>query len=129
MKVKEVVIERVPILIEESSTIKDALDMMRKGNTNFLLVTNKQGEIVGIVTQKLIIRGLSSNVSLSDNISKVMSRTIITVNGDEELLDIFVMMVKNNVNYVLVVNNSGRPISVLSLREVLYSIQKECDRE
>ncbi|AOL16444.1 hypothetical protein BFU36_06715 [Sulfolobus sp. A20] len=129
MKVKEVVIERVPILIEDSYTIKDALDMMRKGNTNFLLVTNKQGEIVGIVTQKLIIRGLSSNVSLSDNISKVMSRTIITVNGDEELLDIFVMMVKNNVNYVLVVNNSGRPISVLSLREVLYSIQKECDRE
>ncbi|TRM81338.1 hypothetical protein DJ524_04370, partial [Sulfolobus sp. D5] len=81
MKVKEVVIERVPILIEDSYTIKDALDMMRKGNTNFLLVTNKQGEIVGIVTQKLIIRGLSSNVSLSDNISKVMSRTIITVNG------------------------------------------------
>ncbi len=129
MKVKEVVIERVPILIEDSYTIKDALDMMRKGNTNFLLVTNKQGEIIGIVTQKLIIRGLSSNASLSDNISKVMSRTIITVNGDEELLDIFVMMVKNNVNYVLVVNNRGSPISVLSLREVLYNIQKECDRE
>jgi len=129
MKLKEIIQSRDPLTINYNYKIKDALELMRKGNTNFLLVVNDKNEIVGIVTQRVITRALGGNANLDTKIADIMIKTVITISGNEELLDVFILMAKNNVNHLVVTDPKGKAVGVVSLRDVLYAIQRECEVE
>ncbi|BDB99524.1 CBS domain-containing protein [Saccharolobus caldissimus] len=129
MKLKEIIQSRDPLTINYNYKIKDALELMRKGNTNFLLVVNDRNEVIGIVTQRAITRALGGNANLDTKISDIMIKTVITASGNEELLDVFILMAKNNVNHLVVVDSNGKAVGVVSLRDVLYAIQRECEVE
>lgn len=129
MKLKEIIQSRDPLTINYNYKIKDALELMRKGNTNFLLVVNDRNEVIGIVTQRAITRALGGNADLNTKISDIMIKTVITASGNEELLDVFILMAKNNVNHLVVVDSNGKAVGVVSLRDVLYAIQRECEAE
>lgn len=68
-----------------------------------------------------------NGIKLDESVSKVMINSVRTISCDEDLLDVFIFMVKNNVNHLLAINDNGKVLRVVSLRDVLYAINKECE--
>ncbi|MDT7862216.1 MAG: CBS domain-containing protein [Saccharolobus sp.] len=127
MKLKDLLNNTKLVKINSKTRLSEVLELMSSQGINFTLVINDRGEIVGVVTKNAILRSLINGIKLDESVSKVMINSVRTISCDEDLLDVFIFMVKNNVNHLLVVDNNGKALGVVSLRDVLYAINKECE--
>jgi predicted transcriptional regulator len=124
MKLKDLLNNTKLVKINSKTRLSEVLELMSSQGINFTLVINDRGEIVGVVTKNAILRSLINGIKLDESVSKVMINSVRTISCDEDLLDVFIFMVKNNVNHLLVVDNNGKALGVVSLRDVLYAINK-----
>jgi predicted transcriptional regulator len=127
MKLKDLLNNTKLVKINSKTRLSEVLELMSSQGINFTLVINDRGEIVGVVTKNAILRSLINGIKLDESVSKVMINSVRTISCDEDLLDVFIFMVKNSVNHLLVVDNNGKALGVVSLRDVLYAINKECE--
>lgn len=127
MKLKDLLNNTKLVKVNSKTRLSEVLELMSSQGINFTLVINDRGEIVGVVTKNAILRSLINGIKLDESVSKVMINSVRTISCDEDLLDVFIFMVKNNVNHLLVVDNNGKALGVVSLRDVLYAINKECE--
>ncbi|MEE2023027.1 nucleotidyltransferase family protein [Alkalimonas mucilaginosa] len=67
------------ILIQPSATLRDALSIIDSEALRIALVTDASFNLVGVVTDGDIRRGLLKNLSLSDSVELVMNRKPLTI--------------------------------------------------
>ncbi|MCH4816127.1 MAG: CBS domain-containing protein [Saccharolobus sp.] len=130
MKLKDVFNNTRPIKIDRYTSLSEALECMDKQGVNFaLIVDNSKGDdVIGIVTRSIILRSIAKGLSQNEPVSKVMIKNVITINGEEDLIDTFMFMMKNNISHLLAISETGKIIGVVTLRDVLSAINKECER-
>ncbi|AAK42807.1 CBS domain-containing protein [Saccharolobus solfataricus] len=131
MKLKDVFNNTRPIRIARHTSLSEALERMDKQGVKFALIVDdsKGEEIIGIVTRSIILSSLGKGISQNEPVSKVMIKNVITINGEEDLIDTFMFMMKNNITHLLAINENGKIIGVVTLRDVLSAINKECERD
>ncbi|BDB99374.1 CBS domain-containing protein [Saccharolobus caldissimus] len=127
MKLKDLLNNTKLVKVNSKTRLSEVLELMSSQGINFTLVVNDKGEIVGVVTKNVILRSLINGIKLDESVSKVMINSVRTISCDEDLLDVFIFMVKNNINHLLAIDNNGKALGVVSLRDVLYAINKECE--
>ncbi|WP_338604429.1 CBS domain-containing protein [Sulfolobus tengchongensis] len=127
MKLKDVFNNTMLLKVPRYAKISEVLELMKKNGLNFVLIVNDKEDIIGIATRSIILRSLANGISSNDPISKVMIKNIITVNGEEDLIDIFIFMMKNNIKHLLAINENGKAIGVVTLKDILSAINKECE--
>ncbi|ENB7662528.1 TPA: nucleotidyltransferase family protein [Enterobacter cloacae] len=69
------------ILIKPTNTIREALEIINNEALRTALVINEHNKLVGVVTDGDIRRGLLNNLSLSEEIHKVMNHNPITASN------------------------------------------------
>ncbi|ADX83902.1 CBS domain-containing protein [Saccharolobus islandicus] len=131
MKLKDVFNNTRPIKITRHTSLSEALELMDKQGIRFALVidNSKGDDVIGIVTRSIILRSLAKGVSQNEPVSKVMIKNVITINGEEDLIDTFMFMMRNNITHLLAINETGKIIGVVSMRDVLTAINKECEKD
>jgi acetoin utilization protein AcuB len=118
---------RTPITITGDITVMDALNLMKAKNVRRLPVVNKDGRIVGIVSEKDLLYASPSPVTSLNvwevremlhllTVNKIMNTKVITINEDAPLEDAAVIMSANKI--------SGLPVT---RRESLVGIITETD--
>ncbi|MGQ9759015.1 MAG: CBS domain-containing protein [Candidatus Methanomethylicaceae archaeon] len=122
------------ITLDNKATLLD-LSRMMIGNDIRRIPIMKDGQLWGIVTVKDIIRFLASpyvddviNKGLSNhlfhiNVSKISTLNPKTVSPDVDLSDAVKIMNANNVGSLIVVS-SGRPIGILTERDLLLKLPR-----
>jgi CBS domain-containing protein len=88
IKVKE--IQSLPIVVRDASTVHDAVVTLFLENVGSLIVTDKEGTLVGIVSRKDLLKVTLGNSNASAMpISLVMTRqpNVITVSPDDSVLE------------------------------------------
>jgi len=106
------------IVIEESCSIKEAIQTMKQNNIGFLPVT-KRNVIVGVVTDRDILLRAIIPFSLEEQVNKVMSSNEIHfVEPSTPLKDAAKIMAENKIRR-LVVLNDGKVIGVLTTKNML----------
>ncbi|AWR96567.1 CBS domain-containing protein [Acidianus sulfidivorans JP7] len=115
MSIKEL-ITKEPITVSYSSSIKDAAKLMRKYNVGSLLVI-RDGNAVGIVTERDIIQAISDDIELNESVSRIMSTNLITAESTMDEGDAALLMVNKKIRH-LVVTENGKIIGVISLRDI-----------
>jgi acetoin utilization protein AcuB len=104
------------ITVEPEVPIMEALNLMRSKNIRRMPVVDKQGKLIGIVSDKdLLNAGPSNATSLSVweinylvgkiKIKDVMTRSVLTVSGDTPIEEAARMMVDNKVGGLPVMND------------------------
>lgn len=113
MLVKDVMNDEV-FLIQDTEQVARARNIMLKHGVSRVIVTDKEENLLGIVTEKDLTRQLRGNGPAwkrrpidTISIRRVMSNGLITVNADSSLKDAVETMLRNKISSIPVVDDDG----------------------
>jgi CBS domain-containing protein len=123
-------VRRKPITISGEATIHDVVKIMAEQNIGFLLVVVENGRMVGVLSERDVVRSLAERGNLSVKVSDICKRDIITLQEDATLEEAAEKMGKHGIRHIVVVNKSGELVGVVSVRDLiqeLYASGSETD--
>ncbi|MGL4571488.1 MAG: betaine/proline/choline family ABC transporter ATP-binding protein [Clostridium sp.] len=109
-----------PVAVKGSRTILQGIEIMRSSKVDSLLVVDKENTLRGIVT----VKDIKSTQEKSTPLDKVMSTELLTVNENDNLVDILAVMNEHSVGYIPVTNDSKKLVGLIT-RSSLLSILSE----
>ncbi|WP_291999168.1 CBS domain-containing protein [Caldivirga sp.] len=106
------------IFVDASTPIRDAAKVMTNDKVGLLVVTNG-GKMIGVVSERDIMRAVADGVNLSEPVERITTRNVVTINPDSTLYEAAELMHRFNIRHLVVVDEVGNPIGVLSVRDVV----------
>lgn len=92
------------ILIKPDQPIRDALAVIDSEALRIALVVNNNSDLIGVVTDGDIRRGLLKNLTLSDSVELVMNKSPLTISQDVPRKDSVRMMQSRGILAIPIVN-------------------------
>ncbi|WP_032121253.1 ABC transporter ATP-binding protein [Clostridium amazonitimonense] len=117
IKAKDIMIED-PVTTMAGRTVVQAVGIMREKKVDSLLIIDKQNNLLGIVTLKVLRKEESQGLKLGD----IMEKNIIYAEKDESIVDVLTKMDKASIGYIPILDKGklcglitkSRLITVLS---------------
>ncbi|MFN3828207.1 MAG: CBS domain-containing protein [Micavibrio sp.] len=106
--------------IDEDASIMDAIDVMNITRSTCLLVTDREGHGIGILSEHDIVKAFAAegDNAKTSYICDYMTTKIIAVSNDDDVEDVIDMMTDKNIRHIPVIN--GENIAgFLSIMELL----------
>ena len=109
------------VFVSPDQTLQDAIELMRKHHIGAVLVT-KDEDVTGIFTErdlliKVEINGLPQAGDLK--VADFMTRDLVTVQQDDAHTKVIDLMREKRIRHVPVLDAHGKPVGIVSLRDVL----------
>ncbi len=122
--VKEVVKHGDVVYCNPNDTVLDAVKKMHSHKVGSVLVM-EGAKLVGIFTERDLVRIVSEGGDLSLRLSDAMSRNVLYAHPEENLLSVGMRMIENWIRHMPVIDSEGRVVGVLSMRDVLRRLLAE----
>ncbi|MGV3075659.1 ABC transporter ATP-binding protein [Clostridium baratii] len=119
IKAKDIMIKD-PVAVKGKRNILQGIEIMRSSKVDSLLVVDKDNLLKGIVT----VKDIKSTHDKSTALEKVMSIEPLSVNEDDNLVDILAVMNEHSVGYIPVTNSSNKLVGLIT-RSSLLSVLSE----
>jgi CBS domain-containing protein len=120
MKVRDLLKDAV-VSCREDEPLECAVAKMYVANVGSVVVVDRAGHPVGIVTERDIVRFLAQEVDFKTPLGQVARKSLITASPDDSLISAAVKMIENNIRHLPVVEG-GRLVGVISIRDVLRAL-------
>jgi CBS domain-containing protein len=119
IKIREIMTDH-PFMISPNATLREAAELMKKANCGFLPVGRKS-KVVGIITDRdIVIRSVAEAKNpLAEKVCDHMTDAVYSCNEDDFLEDAAEKMQAHKVTRLVVRNEHGRVVGVLSLGALL----------
>ena len=112
------------LLIADNASIRDAMQAIDTNGREMILVRDKSGRIVGLITDGDIRRGLLSGRTFEMPAAVVMTREFFTVPPDADRASILDVMKARSLQHVPVLDRDRRLIAVHFLRDLIGAVPK-----
>lgn len=109
--------KRPAITISAKATIADAAKVMSERRIGFLPVLDN-GRLVGVVSERDLVRAVASGLSPDQPIEMVMTREVITINFNDDVEAAWALMKSKGIRH-LVVLRGDEVYGVVSIRDFL----------
>ncbi|BDC18622.1 CBS domain-containing protein [Acidianus sp. HS-5] len=86
-----------------------------------IVVVTEGNRIIGYLTSDEI-QSADEDKKLKDIIKK--GRSVLTITGKEDPLEILNLMVRSNINYVIIVDEKGKVKGALSVKDALENVKR-----
>ena len=124
MKVFEVMTKNV-VTLKKDASVLEAMKLMKEKDIGIVVIED-DNEAIGVITDRDIIILLAREISTNTNITKVMKKYVITINGEEPIDRASDMMGYMQVRRLIVVNDTNKIIGILSITDLLrYPLLEE----
>jgi CBS domain-containing protein len=120
MKVRDLLKDAV-VSCREDEPLECAVAKMYATNVGSVVVVDRAGHPVGIVTERDVVRFLAQEVDFKTPLGQVARKSLITVSPEDSTLSAAVKMIENNIRHMPVVEG-GRLVGVISIRDVLRAL-------
>jgi len=119
MLVKEVMNRNVKTVRPED-TVKDSAKIMNEHHIGSLVVVSGTGEVVGILTERDILRDVVATGKSADEVkvSEIMTPNILTITPDKTLEEAADMMTENKIKKLPVVYE-GRLVGIVTATDLI----------
>lgn len=109
-----------PFLIPAEATLQEAAELMKNANCGFLPVGTKQ-KVVGVITDRdIVVRAIAEAKNpLTEKVSDYMSHPVHSCNENDVLEDAGDKMQMHKITRLVVRNDHGYVVGVLSLGALL----------
>ena len=116
MKIKQVM--NKALVVEDNLNLKQAAKIMSHKNIGSLIVMKKD-KIVGIITERDIIKNVNK---LDSKLSNVMSKSLITIDDGESLDKAALLMAEHKIKKLPVLKNK-RLVGIVTATDVLANVE------
>lgn len=115
------IVTRPLITIAVGSTVLDAAKLMVEKNIGLLVIVQglESTKLVGVISERDIIKTVASGGVLSVPVDEVCTKQVVTVQGSSDVAEAAKAMNKNRIRHVVVVDDKGKPIGVVSMRDLV----------
>ncbi len=122
LKVKDIMTKDV-ITIRQDANLCQAIDLMLKHKISGLPVTDADGNLAGIITEKDLIQcyNKTSDVPFM-KVEDLMTKPVITFYEDETFEEICKCLEKTDFRRVPVINTAGQVIGIISRPDITQRI-------
>ena len=103
------------------TTIAEAVEIMQKNKIGSVLITNKEGILKGIVTERDIlmkVTGLITDLK-GTQITHIMTPDPVTLFEDDKIAYVMNNMHVGRFRHVPIIDDVGKPIGIVSIRDVV----------
>ena len=101
-------------VVEQSSLIKDALSLIDKNQSGFVLVCDKTGRLEGTLTDGDIRRTLLKGVSIADSIEGIYQRDFKYLTLDSDLGDAIEHFKNKPIKFLPIVDSEGTLVNIIT---------------
>jgi CBS domain-containing protein len=125
MKVSELM-SRTLVTVSSGETLQQAGTKMRMTDVGILPVV-EDGKIVGVLTDRdIVLRAVSNGLRPHmTTVREVMTRNAISCQEDQSIIEVSMLMEKNRVRRIFVLDDNGTPVGVISLDDLAVHSQTE----
>ncbi len=116
--------------VNEDATIRQAVEMLKSHNIGALLVTDNNGQLSGILSERDIIRrSLNQETGFRDeHVSKSMTSDVVSVAPDIGINEVMEIMTNSRIRHIPVVEN-GDIVGLVSIGDVVKRKIAEAEGE
>ncbi len=116
-------ISRPPVVVTPTTSIKDSAKLMYEEKVGSVVVTSPEGKVIGIFTEKDLVRVVSEGLPLTTQIGDIMTKNPIVIREDEPLSKAVIIMTERGIRHLPVVDAEGRVKGVISARDIAYKLE------
>ncbi len=132
MKVGDLLKKKGPKLVTShpSQTVGEAVALLHQHRIGALPVVDAGGKLVGIVSERDVVRGLAidGDKVLTRNVSELMTRDVVVCRPADLVRDAMLVMSQRHVRHLPVVDGGGLT-GIISQRDAMKSMLEEAQLE
>lgn len=119
LKIVKTKAEPMPV-IRQSDSVLAAVKKMLAIHETGLLITTPGGELVGIITEKDVMRLIAERYTQLDKVEvwEVMSKSLTTIGHDANADQALALMTEKHIHH-LPVMQEGKPVGMISLDDII----------
>ena len=116
--------------VRGAQTIQEAVSVLVREGIGALLVLGPQNNIVGIISERDIIRGCSDDIKNvgARKVSELMTKDLIVASPEDDVNDLMQLMTEHRVRHIPVVQN-GQLQGIVSIGDVVKSMIHESEHQ
>jgi len=106
--------------------VSDAIALLSRYNIGALPVCDASGDLIGIISERDIVRGLSENTAGLDDltVADLMTSDVVTCSPGDDLEKVMSMMDEQHIRHIPVLEQ-GRLSTIVSSRDVMSAVLEE----
>ena len=105
-------------ILKEKSTIRDAIKSLNSSSLKIVIITDNKNKLLGIITDGNIRRAMLKQVNLNSNVKNILVKKPVTVSYEVKYSDVVLIMKKNKIMQVPVVDENNIVIGLHTIDEV-----------
>lgn len=109
--------------LTEISTLRDAVKIFHKEKTMILPVMSETEKFIGIMTPSSLFKALSGNAGIDDHILPFIIENAVTVNENDDLIDVRFFLKEKQVGQAVVLSDDHRFCGVLDTLNIIQAYQ------
>ncbi len=122
-RIMDIISTKQPLLtVSTGDSLSAVVDVMANHKVGSVFVTEKE-KVVGVITERDMIRIAGNKTALSDRAGEVMSHPVVSSSIDSSVAEVLRVMKENNIRRVLINYNDGTPFRVISNRDILRNLE------
>jgi CBS domain-containing protein len=108
-------------MIPSGTTMLDAAKLMVDKNMGLLVIceAKERTNLAGVISERDIIKAIASGKKLNAAVDEVSTKHVITAKASSDVAEAAKAMNKNKIRHVVVVDEQGKPIGVVSMRDLV----------
>ncbi len=114
--------DRVVITIDKSASLYESLQLMKQKSIGSVIVMS-ENEVVGILTEKDVLKLIYLEANLKENIQNYMSQPVVKVTVDTLVINTISLIRRKNIRRILIVDSNSKPIDILSNHDILKHLK------
>ncbi|RLG78628.1 MAG: histidine kinase [Thermoprotei archaeon] len=112
-----------PITARRDDSIEEMAKIMYDNLIGSVNIVDEEGKLEGIVTERDIIYAVAKDkVGKGLPVYMIMTENPITTTPDTPVMEAVITMRESNIRHLPVIDREGRPVGMLSLRDVLDAV-------
>jgi CBS domain-containing protein len=116
--------------IEPTATVASAIRVLAERRIGALVITGAERRIVGIISERDIVRALAErgHLALSSTVAEIMTRKVVTCDVNETTHDLMERMTDGKFRHIPVVEQ-GRLVGIVSIGDVVKERVEQMERD
>ena len=123
-------LKRECITISREETIKEVAALLAKKSIGAVPVTNENEEVIGIVSERDIVRNLNNPVVdiTNEKVAAIMTKSVISVSKTVSSSDLMEIMTDNKIRHVVIMEGNAW-LGIVSIGDVVKRLIEKLEGE